>query len=306
MEALLQDLCAQGSLPVREARLRPLTEGAPEDKVEDGPGRALVVDAQDDPLGVLFLARPAAPGLVGRSVEMAAAAQSALPSDLGMVILTPLASGSFQDLSYACWPWCRPLSQARLLGFVQGKRLTPSILSWLRGLTAHTKRPDAGQDADRSYGRNLQRLADDEGFPRPMRDLAQEGAASLVAGKWVPHFVFEHADFWMGNVLWPQRDRGPAARLGKYPFTLIDWAGAHPDGYPIVDLVRFAGSSRTRPGTLRRELQRHARLLGCDLGQTAYPVLASLGHLGANLEHFPRERFLELGNRMYRTLDAAL
>lgn len=306
MESLLEDLCNQGSLPVREAHLRPLTEGAPEDKVDDGAGRALVVDSHGDPIGVLFLARAAAPGLVQRSVEMAAAAKTCLSEELGKVILTPLACGTFEELSYACWPWCKPLSQSRLLGFAQGKRLTPSILSWLRGLTAQTKRPDDGTDAERSHALNLQRLATDDGFPRPMRDLAAQGAGRLDAGQWSPRFVFEHADFWMGNVLWPHHGRGPMARLSRYPFTLIDWAGAHAGGYPIVDLVRFAGSSRTRPGTLRRELQRHAQLLGCAVEETAYPVLASLGHLGANLEHFPRARFLDLGNRMYRTIDAAL
>jgi hypothetical protein len=305
MEALLQGLCAKGLLPIGEARLRPLTEGAAEDKVDDGPGRALVVDPKDRPIGVLFLARPAAPGLVARSVRMAAACAE-LDAELGRVILSPLASGDHEGLSFACWPWCRPLSQSRYLGFVQGRRLTPSILSWLRVLMERSKVEDTGQAPQWSHALNLCRLADDDGFPQAMRDLARKGADRLADGAWQPHFVFEHADFWMGNVLWPHRDRGSMARLEKYPFTLIDWAGADQGGYPIVDLVRFAGSSRTSPARLSKELQRHAEVLGCSFEETPYPVLASLGHLGANLEHLPRERYLDLGNKMYRTIHAAL
>lgn len=305
MERLLQEMVRRQELSIQGAYILPLTLGAPEDKVDDGPLRASVVDHAGSPAGVLFLANPGAPQLSHRSAVMAATAKSLMGAKLGRVILDPLALGEFEGRSYVCWPWCRPLSQSRYLAFAQKTALAPSIVTWLAEVTRKTAQLEGNQNPDRGFVKNLQHLTADPDFPQTMRDAAKRGIERITDGKWKPKFVFEHGDFWMGNVLWPHQKRGALARLQPFPFTLIDWAGATSIGYPMVDLTRFAVSSGSSPRALRRQLNIHCRILGCHLEDAPYNVLASLGHLGRSLENFPRDRYLNMGATLFETIERA-
>jgi hypothetical protein len=305
MEDLLHKLCSKGNFGVKGAQLVPLTQGAPEVIREDSAMRASLVDGNGSPAGVLFLSNSTAPKIAQRSSSMAADAKSKLSPKLSLVILEPLAEGDFEGRSYVYWPFCQPLRQSRYLAFAQRKYLTRSLLSWLFEMTRQTIQLDAGQEINRAQALSLECLAADVDFPVIMRDSAKRGLDRLADGKWRPVFVFEHGDFWMGNILWPHKERGTFARMGRYPFTLIDWNGARASGYPMFDLVRFGVSIGYSSAAMRKELIRHCQILGYKLDDAQFSVLAAMGHLGANLEHFPREQYLRMGSELFEAVVAA-
>lgn len=293
MNDLLKALCSKGELQLQGAR------------VDDGPYRGVVIDKTDRPLGVMFLSNPVAPGLAERCATRSAAAKKTLGPDLSRVILNPILQGEHQGTSYTLWPWCQPLRQSRICKLMQRNFLGPGILSWLHDATAKTSIADTGQDTERSFAHNLQRLAADDGFPEAMRDSAKLGMERIADGSWTPSFVFQHGDFWMGNVLCPQKTRGALARFQRYPFTLIDWPAAHATGFPFVDLLRFSLSTKASTSSLHKEVAKHCKAISCKAEDAQFSLLAAFGHLGTQLEHYSRERYLGAGARMFHTLNQA-
>jgi hypothetical protein len=260
------------------------------DHVEDGTTVLLIHD-EGTPFAVALCSAPAAPKMVRKAMLRAQLAKAALGDRLGSAILTPLFEGEITGLTCAVLPYCRPLSSFRPACWLQRAFIRPRIVRWLRDCTERTAAQDdaAGFKESLLYVRGLAYL------PRSVRASADRAYERLAVGKWRPRHALMHGDLWKGNIL-----------LRGRKFILIDWAGSAIQGYPIYDLVRLASSLRISHRALAREVSRHCAILGCAPEDARSYLLSALGHLGMNLEHFPRERYIRLVDSSIEILDRAL
>ena len=273
-------------------------------RVADAPDRAIVREADGNPIGVLFLANSVNPDLVARGVRNARSAKETLGAEEGAVILDPVVSGEYHGLSYALWPWCRSMSKSRYVAHMQRTLLRRTLFLWLRNVTARTKHTASDGSTVRHYDEALNTLIALEELSAEIRDRVRDGISRLRSGMWEPYHVLEHNDFWIGNVMLDRR--GFRVKQQAYPFYVIDWAGARTSGYPILDLVRMSDSSGASRRKLTREIHLHCGILNCDTDDSVYYLLAALGYLRSTQEHFPMRRYTTVCHRMYTTLTAAL
>jgi hypothetical protein len=272
--------------------------------VADGTSVFLLSRNGRHPFGVVLRSSPQAPGMVDRLIRQADVVRTLLDPSTAKVILHPLAVGTAHGLSYAVLPYCRPLSQNRIVWTVQRAWLRRAILDWLLEVNKSTvKRIDATLTQIK-FVEPLLHLASLEFVSGEVRLAAKAAVDRLKAGIWIPRVVLMHGDFWKGNILIPISSYKKS--FLRPEFAVIDWAGSQTDGYGIFDLVRMAHSLALRPKVLRAELLRHSELLVCGLHETSYYCMAALGHLAMNLEHFPVKMYQRMTELCYRQLAAAL
>ncbi len=58
-------------------------------------------------------------------------------------------------------------------------------------------------------------------------------------------------------------------------------------GYGIYDLLGLAESTKLRGYRLRKEIESHCDILGCEFADARSHLLAALGHRGMNLGYWP-------------------
>lgn len=271
--------------------------------VADGTRVLDLRDGDGDVRGVVLCSSPAAPDMAARDVARARLAREALGPSLGGVVLEPLAAGRLDGLSYSVMPFCRPLSDRRVLWAMQRRVLVTPLLTWLAQATERTASPVAASGLDSAFAAPLRHLAGMEQVPGPLRAAAEQAGERLAAGAWRPRHVLMHGDLWKGNVLLRPRD-GVAPWHRR--FVLIDWAGSEARGYALYDLVRLALSFGLAPSRLGSEVRRHCRLLECDVQDAAAHLAAALGHLALHLEHFPLARFIETAGACHGALARSL
>ncbi len=297
---LLDQLNAGSSARWTLAQSKPITRGGSAYDVADDPTKSYVADRRSGQQGVLILSNAVNPALVARSVARAAEARAQL-GELGRVVLQPVASGDFGGQSYAIWPLQRALSSWRLRRAMQKRLLRRRVLVWLRGVAGHTRRPAAdAAHPQQSVAAPLEAVASDGRLAQPLRSAAEQALERLADGRWQPVTVLEHTDLWLGNFLLPWNRA--SGRTG-HGFYVIDWAGAATAGRPFFDLLKFASSSNLPRGQLRRELDAHCQLVQCQPQDAQGYLLASLGALGMNLEHFPAQRYLALCESLFAELE---
>jgi hypothetical protein len=247
---------------------------------------------------------PIAPDMVERGVERADAVREEIAFEQRSVVLEPLARGMLDGLSYAIWPYRMPLT-GRGARFVARRLLVTPMLSFLRTLARDTQRPLLREASDRELDRALCAQATDVRLPAPARLGARDALRRLDRGALRPMQVAMHGDLHLGNVLLdPMHPQG---------FVLIDWCGASTQGWPLFDLMRAAESLQVSNRRLHAELSAHCELLRGDASTDIVPaseaanthLTLGLAMLGAELEHFPFERYTALLERMYARLDAA-
>ncbi|MES1204672.1 MAG: phosphotransferase [Pseudomonadota bacterium] len=271
--------------------------------VGDDPAKLLLKDATGRPAAVLFCSRPIAPELIARAVDRSASAKRLLGRRLGRVVLSPIASGAFQGLSYVLFPWRWALSHTPYVRAMQRTLLRPRLFSWLRGVTKQTMRPTDRNVAN--FAAALRHTAEDTRLTTSLREAGSEAAAQLAAGQWLPYTVLAHNDLWLGNVLLESRWFWPvSAAAGR--LAIIDWGGADPCGYPVYDLVRLADSTHLTGKVLADEVKAHCEILGCTPRHAKWYLAAALGNLGLHLEYFPEARFLELAERCWNVLTSVI
>lgn len=273
-------------------RLTPLTRGPLADSVT-----LLRVHARDDrPVGVLQVSALTSEGhadLVEQEVERGRAARAALGPRAGDVILEPLAWFEEGGRTCAAYPLCSPLPVRGWRRKLERVRLRRELVEWLHEAARVTRHEPSGAEVARDFARPLAALADDPRFGAGLRDGARIALERLQGGSWRPWHVLEHADLWEGNVLrWPSRpwwrEREPVR-----PFVVIDWRGSRTRGHAIRDLLSVAQGLRLSPRRLRRELERHAWLLGCALQDTRGYLLAGVGATGLDLGCFEPRRWVD-------------
>ena len=210
------------------------------------------------------------------------------------VIDLPLHEGVADGISYAVWVRRQPLSSNRVRRRIETILIAPRIYRWLTDITSQTMTVG---NASRLIA-DLELLQQVAGLTKPIKIAADKAIEAFHADAIPAVYVLQHTDLWIGNILKASTKNG---------FTIIDWAGARTDGVPYFDLVKFSGSIAASPAKLRREIEVHSRLLGCDpqRAPTAY-LLSGLGALYRELNYFPESRFLQLCKDKFYTLQTAI
>jgi hypothetical protein len=140
---------------------------------------------------------------------------------------------------------------------------------------------------------NLRRLHQIAALPTDIKRAAQNAEDAFRSGVIPAINVMQHSDLWTGNVL-----KAPS-RPG---FIVIDWASARLDGAPFFDLIKFALSVRWSRRMGRKEIAETSQILGCEPKHALPYVLSGLGALHAELEHFPEQSFIRLGEEKVRAM----
>jgi hypothetical protein len=272
-------------------------------KVVPLPHARIVSDATDKfvlrdtssgkPIGFILCSSSIVPEMVSRGVAKSAEVRAMLGSELSRVVLDPILSDEIDGLSFAVFPYCAPLSKRRLVRFLERRSLRPALLKWLAQATRQTRSAPVSESAEVSkfWRAPLQCAAS---IPN-LQDHANHALARLDSGNWRPRFVLSHNDLWIGNVL-----RAPPG--SRAPFVVIDWGGATPRGYAMFDLVRLGASLGLSAAAMGREVALHCEIIECAREDAGAYLLAALGHIGLNLENFPRGRFHQMAMNCWTTL----
>lgn len=272
---------------------------------EDATTKLAVLTPSGQPTAVIICSRPVAPELMARGTELAETIRDTIGQPLGEAIIQPISSGYAQGRSYVVLPYCPDFSPNKLMNLGQRLRIRRPLLDWLQQATASAADVHGVNEATtQAYLSALEHLEREKLFDKPIQIALQRAIERLTSGQWQPRHTFDHNDLWLGNVmLTAKKDLSPRSR---YPFTLIDWAGANPKGYGIYDLIRISREMKLSKGGLHKELVAHSEALGCDLEDTRGHLLAALGHLHRHREHFPEARFVATAQRCWEIFNWAL
>jgi hypothetical protein len=257
----------------------------------------MVRDANENPRAVVVLSPQAAPDMVGRATTRSRSIAGLVGPDLARRILLPTLSGELEGRSYAVMPYCERLSTVRPVWWLQRLKVRPVVMGWLEELARSSIRAVSDSKVAALYEQPLAQLASTQQCSADLRAAAERALKRLSNGTLRPLQVAMHGDVWTGNIM--VRGRAPGVTRFEDRVTLIDWAGARVDGYPLYDLVRAAGSLRIKPSLLRTVLKRQCELLGCDLEHSPDYLVAALGGILSTLENFPMENFVRMAEECY-------
>ncbi len=285
-----------GEALVSVARVGSITPLGGDKPVDDQTYKYLVRSSEGESLAVVLCSPGVAPDLVARGSRCAVEAKRALGTELGGVVLDPLGEGEVGGLSYVVLPYREPLSEKRVVGWLQRRRVEPKVFDWLLGATRQTMRDVSEGDRHARFIRPLGELAGAVGVSDAVRRAAERGLSRLEAGKWTPRFVLMHNDLWKGNILLD----------GKGGIVVIDWPGSAVDGYAVYDLARLADSFGLGDRALGEQVGVHCRVLGCEPEDAVSHLAAGLGHLMGHLDHFPMHLFLPMADGCVRRVSSAV
>ncbi|XAL98717.1 hypothetical protein OT109_14150 [Phycisphaeraceae bacterium D3-23] len=254
------------------------------------------------PHAVLVGSASAAPEMAARHAERSQAAADALPDELAAVVLKPITQGEVDGRSYVVWPYRSPGGEGRLAQWRWRRRWSAPVSNWLFEVNQATCTPIAPDLMRERVVAPLEALGAIEGVSGRVCQSADQAAEAFTAGGVPAVHVLMHNDLWTGNVLCPEK----ASAGGRYPFTIIDWAGAEVSGYPAYDLARWAQSARLKASGYGAELVRHSGVLGCDPGAMRAHLAVGLGFLAMNLEGFSPQRFVRLADECLEGMENAL
>ncbi len=278
------------------ARVGSIVPMGPPKPVADQSFKFLVRSTEGDPVAVVLCSPAISPDLVDKAMRCAREAKEALGPGLGQAVLEPLGEGRLSVRSYAILPYCQPLSEKRIVGWLERRRLRPKVFDWLLGLTRQTMRDITTADKHARFIRPLGHLAELRGASDSLRLAATHGLERLDQGRWTPRHVLMHNDLWKGNILLG----------GEGGFVVIDWPGSVINGYAAYDLVRLAESFSLSDRALGEQARAHCRQLGCEPQDLSAHLAAGLGHLSMNLDHFPMDLFLPMAEACVRRVSSAV
>lgn len=270
--------------------------------VPDDAAKLVLRDSAGKPLGVLVGSAQAAPEMAARHARRSRAAAEVLPNDLAAVVLQPITQGDVAGRSYVVWPYRIPGREGRLAQWRWRRRWAVPVSDWLFEVNRTTCTPIAPEQHAVSVAAPLEALRSIEGVSDRVRGCAMQAAEAFAGGGVSAVHVLMHNDLWTGNVLCPEK----AAAGSRYPFTIIDWAGAEVAGYPAYDLARWAQSARLKPSGYGAQLVRHSGVLGCAPEAMRFHLALGLGLLATQLEGFSPQRFVRLADECLEGMEAAL
>ena len=289
-------------LPPGSVRVAPLGHVVPRADASTVLG---VADAEGQPRAVILCSSPESPDMVQRAMDRARRSKASLPAAAARHILDPLALGRIGAMSYAVLPHCRELAPGGLAWRVQRQVLSPALFDWLWSVNAATLRRIEEDELEWRFLQPLEKLAGLEAAGSEVRAEAQRAARRLQEAEWHPRTVLMHGDLWKGNILL-RPARGMAAWAWRERFVVIDWPGSDACGHAFFDLVRLAQSMRLGHASLAHEIDRHCALLQCSREDTMGSLLAALGRMAMQLEHFPMQRFAQMVQACHATLHDAI
>ena len=278
------------------------SRACPPKPVPDDAAKLVLRSVSGQPLAVLVGSSPPAPDMAARHARRCDAAVQALPEVLASVVLGPMTQGEVEGRSYVVWPFCQPGAEGRLAQWRWRRRWAKPVSDWLLEVNRATRTPIASEQLGDRILSPLSALLAMEGLGPRSRNIATAAVAAFSAGEVSPIHVLMHNDLWTGNVLAARAD----APADRYPFTIIDWAGAEVAGYPGYDLARWAQSIRLKPAGYGKALKRHADVLGCEVGAMPAHLAVGLGYLAMHLEGFAPQRFVRLADECLEKVEAAL
>lgn len=245
--------------------------------------------------GFMLMSGEASPSLVSRAVHNIRIARDSVSARTGALILPPVATGTVEGRTFAVWPMKRPfLASTRVMQRLNGLSYAKTISRWVASLCHETLVPAT---AETVLG-DLNVIVEDSAFSNEIRRAAEHAAGRVCAGQWQPMHCLHHGDLWSGNLLLPTYWDVPS-------FYVIDWAGMQRQGYPFLDLARMLMSLRCdaqfNAGCITN-LRAH---IGCDKDAVVGYILSACGRLGANLEHFPPDRFRTATRDLYEFVKTA-
>jgi hypothetical protein len=264
----------------------------------------MVRDASEKPRAVVVLSPQAAPEMVDRATARARDVAGVVGPVLARRILLPTLSGKLEGRTYAVMPYCERLSSLRPVWWMQRAKVRSVLSDWLHQVTESSLRAVSDSQVASLYEKPLALLASTAGCSDGLRRAAERASHRLSSGELRPMQVAMHGDVWSGNIL--VRGRSKDQPRFEDRLTLIDWAGARTDGYPLYDLVRAAGSLRMKPGALRVELQRHCDLMQCGLEHSTDYLVTALGGVLTTIENFPMENFLRMAEQCLSDVNGAV
>ena len=285
-----------GEALVSVARVGGITPLGPDKPVADQTYKFLVTSSEGKRLAVVLCSPVVSPDLIARGNRCAAEAKRALGVELGKVVLEPLGEGEIAGLSYVVLPYREPLSEKRVAGWLQRRKVGPRVLDWLLGLTRQTMCDVSDLDKHARFIRPLGELAKSMDVSNAVRSAAERGLRRLEAGQWTPRFVLMHNDLWKGNILLNE-DGG---------IVVIDWPGSKVDGYAMYDLVRLADSFGLSDRALGGQVRAHCGVLGCEPGDAMSHLAAGLGYMLGHLDHFPMHLFVPLADRCVKRIGSVV
>ena len=240
----------------------------------------VALDVAGRPVAFIAVSPASHPGSVRDAADTARAIQGALGPDLGAAVLAPWFIGDLDGQSYSITAWCKPVSSRRWRSRWERLCMGPGVLAWLADATRHSAAEIV--DADDKIRAPLQSLIATAALDDATRRSAAAALDALERGHWRPRSVVAHNDLWWGNFVHRSRIDAHAP-----PFRVIDWAGGKIDGTPFYDLVRLSLSLNLGRRRLRRELQAHAALLGCQPADSLHYLCVALGDLSRSLGEWP-------------------
>lgn len=267
-----------------------------EKPVDDQTFKFLVRSSEGEPVAVVLCSPIVSPDLIARGTYKAREAKAALGPELGRAVLTPIADGEVRKLSYAVFPYRQPLSNNRLSGWLQRRRVGPQVLDWLQGVTRQTMCDVSEAEKFARFQRPLWLLAEAVDATDAVRRAAEIGIRGLEQGRWKPRFVLMHNDLWKDNILLDDDGR----------IVVIDWPGSTVKGYAMYDLVRLADSFGFSDRVLGEQVRAHCRVLGCEPKDGVSNLAAALGYLLGDLDHFPMHLFLPMADKCVRRMVSAM
>lgn len=265
----------------------------------DSPSKVFALDGRRRAVAVVILSPPTAPEVVAQRTEAGEQCRALLGPELGRVVIEPLDHGRIDGRSYAVLPWQRPLTTSKGMVALQRRWLRGHVFRWLREAAAAAKAEHRRRGTPADFHAPLRQVCDSPGLDSPIVDAAGHALERLDSGRWEPTHLFDHNDFWAGNILLATRHS--RVRSG-YPFFVIDWGGANVAGFGVFDLVRLMMSFGIGPRRRRLEIERYAQALGIDPADVTGHLLAALGHLGLNRGQFAQDKYIDLLRQCWRTI----
>lgn len=241
--------------------------------------------------GFVLMAGRGNPDLMDRAVASIVAVRANTDWRTGSAVLAPEHAGRCRGRSYAIWRRLRPFDDmGRIPRKLHQMARRSAVLAWSEDLTAQTR----GLAHPDRVAADLARVADDPKFPDGMRFAARRAQGRLDRG-WRPVHATQHGDFWTGNLL--------IGGEGPQPFSVIDWAGMRTDAYPFYDLVRMTRSMGMGSEARAKALESLRRRIGCGAADVPGYLLAGLGMIGRDLEHFPVDRYRAMAVAAFAAVD---
>ena len=288
-DGIAQALSAAYGQPVGADAVMPVADDAFKEELPDATAK-FYVPRPNGKQGFLILSGPGNPALLSRAVDNIHHAIERTGGSVALPILPPCQVGEVAGRSFAVWSEKLVVEDAGRVGmYVMRRRFGHAVCEWINAFAAESAVP-----ADPAVvRRDLGAIEADEGVSQALRDAAIRARQRLDEGAWAPTSCLQHNDFWLGNLVLPKNP-------WEARFYVVDWAGMVRDGYPFFDLLRMLLSL----GVTRRERDRLvdalASRLGCDGEEdVSSHIVAALGRVRRDLEHFPVERFRPMADTVY-------